>query len=130
MVGIAGNRAFLFSEEKGFSFLDPTDTGFSSTNGVNQDGSIIVGVATNEQNNQQAFKYTDLIGIVSLGSLIKGNDGYSSASVISSNGLVTAGKSAVYESDDIHAFRHTDTEGMRDLGILKKDNTGISSAIP
>ncbi|OBU04139.1 autotransporter domain-containing protein [Morganella psychrotolerans] len=128
MVGIADSRAFRFSEEKGFSLLDSADTAFSSANGVNKDGSVIVGRSTNKQKNLQAFKYTDSTGVVSLGSLIKDNKGESSASAISSNGLVTVGWSVANENDDMHAFRHTDIEGMRDLGTLRKDNSGFSMA--
>ncbi|WP_413495939.1 autotransporter domain-containing protein [Morganella psychrotolerans] len=128
MVGIADNRAFRFSEEKGFSLLDSGDTAFSGANGVNTDGSVIVGRSTNKQNNLQAFKYTDSTGVVSLGSLIKDNDGESSASAISSNGLVAVGWSVANENGDMHAFRHTDIEGIRDLGTLRKDNSGFSMA--
>lgn len=128
MVGIADNRAFRFSEEKGFLLLDSGSTEFSSANGVNSDGSVIVGRATTQQNNLQAFKYTDFTGVVSLGSLINDNDGESSANAISSNGLVTVGWSGANENGDMHAFRHTDIEGMRDLGTLRKDNSGFSMA--
>ncbi|HCM63865.1 MAG TPA: HAF repeat-containing protein [Morganella sp. (in: Bacteria)] len=128
MVGIADKRAFRFSEEKGFSLLDLGNTEFSSANGVNTDGSVIVGRSTNKQNNLQAFKYTDSTGVVSLGTLIKDNKGESSANAISSNGLVTVGWSVANENDDMHAFRHTDIEGMRDLGTLRKDNSGFSMA--
>lgn len=126
IVGLADERAYRFSETQGLSFLSNSNSGFSSANGVNYDGNVIVGRAT-FNNEAQAFKYTEAKGMVSLGTLRKANDGASSANAVSSNGLVTVGYSE-NDQNEMHAIRHTDAEGMKDLGTLKKDNTGYSSA--
>jgi probable HAF family extracellular repeat protein len=126
IVGLADQHAYRFSEVEGLSFLTNSNSGPSSANGINYDGSVIVGRAL-INNEAQAFKYTDAKGAVSLGSLRKNNDGSSAANAVSSNGLVTVGYSDD-DNDEMHAFRHTDAEGMKELGTLKKDNTGFSSA--
>lgn len=126
VVGLADQRAFRFSEDKGFAFLSDNNTDHSTANGVNYDGSVIVGRAT-ITNDSQAFKYTQAKGMVSLGTLRKNNDGASAANAVSSDGMVTVGNSFTDEYE-MHAFRHTDVEGMQDLGTLKKDNTGDSTA--
>ncbi|RUT67388.1 HAF repeat-containing protein, partial [Morganella morganii] len=125
VVGIANEKAFRFTGQDGITLLDPSDTSTSSANGVNYDGSVIVGRYISGSG--QAFKYTRDNGMVSLGTLREGNAGTSGANAVSADGRVTVGWSNINEYET-HAMRHTDKEGMRDLGTLKKDNTGYSSA--
>ncbi|EKK5571753.1 autotransporter domain-containing protein [Morganella morganii] len=125
IIGIADQKAFRFTEQDGITLLNPADSESSTANGVNHDGSVIVGRFIT--GNGQAFKYTADNGMVSLGTLRDDNTGQSNANAVSADGLVTVG-SSTDNNDETHAIRHTDKEGMRDLGTLKKDNTGYSSA--
>ncbi|EMD6370286.1 autotransporter domain-containing protein [Morganella morganii] len=125
VIGIADEKAFRFSGQDGITLLDPSETATSTANGVNYDGSVIVGRYISGSG--QAFKYTGDKGMVSLGTLREGNAGQSGANAVSADGLVTVGWSNISEYET-HAMSHTDKDGMRDLGTLKKDNSGYSSA--
>ncbi len=125
VVGIADEKAFRFTGQGGITLLDPSETATSTANGVNYDGSVIVGRFISGSG--QAFKYTNDKGMVSLGTLREGNAGESGANAVSADGLVTVGWSNISEYET-HAMSHTDKDGMRDLGTLKKDNSGYSSA--
>lgn len=125
VVGIADEKAFRFTGQGGITLLDPSETATSTANGVNYDGSVIVGRFISGSG--QAFKYTNDKGMVSLGTLREGSAGESGANAVSADGLVTVGWSNISEYET-HAMSHTDKDGMRDLGTLKKDNSGYSSA--
>ncbi|HDT0625973.1 TPA: autotransporter domain-containing protein [Morganella morganii subsp. morganii] len=125
VIGIADEKAFRFSGQDGITLLDPSETATSTANGVNYDGSVIVGRFISGSG--QAFKYTGDKGMVSLGTLREENAGESGANAVSADGLVTVGWSNISEYET-HAMSHTDKDGMRDLGTLKKDNSGYSSA--
>ena len=43
VIGIADEKAFRFSGQDSITLLDPSETATSTTNGVNYDGSVIVG---------------------------------------------------------------------------------------
>ncbi|EPL8095180.1 autotransporter domain-containing protein [Morganella morganii] len=125
VIGIADEHAFRFTGQDGITLLNPSETATSTANGVNYDGSVIVGRFISGSG--QAFKYTNDKGMVSLGTLREGNAGTSGANAVSADGLVTVGWSNISEYET-HAMSHTDKDGMRDLGTLKKDNSGYSSA--
>lgn len=125
VIGIADEKAFRFSGQDGITLLDPSETATSTANGVNYDGSVIVGRYISGSG--QAFKYTGDKGMVSLGTLREGNAGESGANAVSADGLITVGWSNISEYET-HAMSHTDKDGMRDLGTLKKDNSGYSGA--
>ena len=125
VIGIADEHAFRFTGQDGITLLNPSETATSTANGVNYDGSVIVGRFISGSG--QAFKYTNDKGMVSLGTLREGNAGTSGANAVSADGLVIVGWSNISEYET-HAMSHTDKDGMRDLGTLKKDNSGYSSA--
>lgn len=77
VIGIADEKAFRFSGQDGITLLDPSETATSTANGVNYDGSVIVGRFISGSG--QAFKYTGDKGMVSLGTLREGNAGTSGA---------------------------------------------------
>jgi probable HAF family extracellular repeat protein len=88
---------------------------FSSTAyGVSGDGSVVVGVAGG-YNFYQAFHWTAVDGMVSLG-LPPGEDyRYSRATAVTADGSVVVGDGGTH-SGHVYAFRWTAAGGMQDLG--------------
>jgi probable HAF family extracellular repeat protein len=88
-------------------------TNFSYANGVNADGSIIVG-QSDSAIGPQAYRWTQATGMVGLGILTGGL--WSSASNVSGDGTVVVGISDSTNGDE--AFRWTESTGMVGLGDL------------
>jgi probable HAF family extracellular repeat protein len=97
---------------RGLGFLG--DGHYSSASGVSADGSVVVG-QSGSNNGYEAFRWTQLSGMVGLGFLGRGNF-LSGANDVSADGSVVVGY-----SDNAHgyeAFRWTQVGGMLGLGFL------------
>ena len=96
-------------------------------NGVNSDGSVVVGEAGGGAN--RAFRWTQAGGMVSLGVLNGGT--FSEANGVSGDGSVVVGEAADgVASNANRAFRWTQAGGMVSLGVLNggtfSEATGVS----
>ncbi|MCO6446672.1 MAG: T9SS type A sorting domain-containing protein, partial [Ignavibacterium album] len=84
----------------------------SEARSVSSDGSVIVGVANDQNGNPRAFRWTVQSGIQDLGTL--GGD-WSEATDVSADGSVIVGWS--YDANNIYrAFKWTAGTGIQDLG--------------
>jgi probable HAF family extracellular repeat protein len=99
-------------------------TGVSYATGVNADGSVIVGASQNASSFSEAFRWTQVGGMVGLGSLGGSEVGgrgrqaiVSSANGVSADGSVVVGQAAD-ASNYLEAFRWTQGGGMVGLGSL------------
>ena len=89
--------------------------------GLSGDGSTVVGISYDRQNNQQAFRWTASTGIVAMGFLPppSGITPFSSAYAASNDGSVIVGQSRSANSGQAgEAFRWTAATGMQPLGDL------------
>jgi probable HAF family extracellular repeat protein len=96
-----------------------TDLGtpsWSSASGVSADGSVVVGEFTTAAGPQRAFRWTQLGGMVSLGTLPGGTE--SLARGVSADGSVVVGGANIGVIGQWSAFRWTQAGGMVDLGTL------------
>jgi probable HAF family extracellular repeat protein len=92
---------------------EPATRPYSSANGVNADGSVVVGL-TSIGSGFHAFRWTSAGGMVDLGTL---GSNVSSATAVNSDGSVIVG----YSNTPVgfgHAFRWTAATGMTDIGTL------------
>lgn len=121
------SHAFRWASDNGMIDIGTIGnvSGASRANGINADGSVVVGFSlaptdTNGSGYYHAFRWTSGAGMVDLGT-IGGIAGFSTANAISGDGLVVVGESAVPKTDNqfySHAFRWTLDGGMVDLGTL------------
>jgi probable HAF family extracellular repeat protein len=94
--------------------------------GINQDGSVIVGVMSASGGGAEAFRWTQANGFAGLGDL-PGGPVYSEANAVSSDGSVVVGQGRT-DTTLFEAFRWTQSGGMTPLGDLD-GGTFESSAI-
>jgi probable HAF family extracellular repeat protein len=101
----------------GLGYLPGGSDTFSTANAVSADGSVVVGVSTSANSEQEAFRWTPSSGMVALGFLPGGTA--SAAGFVSGDGVVIAG-SVSFSSEPPRqaAFRWTEAGGMSDLGVL------------
>jgi probable HAF family extracellular repeat protein len=128
--------AFRWTQASGMASLGTLNGGsFSVANGVNADGSVVVGSAIDGAVPQlpfpyaprtRAFRWTQASGMVSLGTLNGGSS--SSASGVNANGLVVVG-SADDAALQSRAFRWTPATGMVNLGTLNGGRYCYASAV-
>ena len=101
----------------GLGFLPGGSNTNSSANAVSADGSVIVGVSTSANSEQEAFRWTSSMGMVGLGFLPGGTS--SAASLVSGDGQVIVGSVGfAWDPSRNAAFRWTEAGGMTDLGVL------------
>ena len=101
----------------------------SSASDVSADGTVVVGrTLASGTSNSQAFRWTEVDGILSLGAI---PDGYASyANKISRDGRAVIGDTSVIgSSGGSHSFRWTQETGMQELGILVDFPTMTVSAV-
>jgi probable HAF family extracellular repeat protein len=100
----------------------PGDDSFSWAYGVSGDGTVVVGGSGAVQGRQEAFRWTAAGGMVGLGALPLGTNGfYSRAYGVSGDGTVVVGESNSAQGHE--AFRWTAAGGMVSLGTLPNDRT-------
>jgi probable HAF family extracellular repeat protein len=81
--------------------------------GISADGSSVVGVSTNSNYEERAFRWTPVNGMENLGTL---GGSKSKALALSADGSVIVGSSD--NSDGVRrAFKWTEANGMQDLGV-------------
>ncbi|GAB1440156.1 autotransporter domain-containing protein [Providencia sp.] len=130
-------HAFRWTEATGMVDLGTLGT-YSSARFISKDGSIIAGSTdinpptdTAAQNphrrDEQAFRWTEKTGMVSLGSLKRDNSGDSIVYDMTDTGSVIVG-AAKNDQDKYNAYRWTENTGMVNLGTLASDNSGSSAA--
>ena len=109
--------------------LRTDNAGFSLTNAVSDDGSIVVGSATSDSEVSRAIVWSgsNWATKTDLGTLKSDNSGYSTARAASSDGSVVGGQ-ADNDNGDIHAtvWSGSSWGTKTDLGTLKTDNSGSS----
>jgi len=105
----------LFFE--GLGYLPGGSNTFSTANAVSADGSVVVGMSTSANSEQEAFRWTPTGGMLGLGFLPGGISSW--ASFVSADGQVIVGSVGI-SSEPPHqaAFRWTEALGMTDLGVL------------
>lgn len=116
IVGVSNTHAFRWTASTGMADLSTLGGGASGANGVNSDGSVVVGLSEITGSlTTHAFRWTASTGMIDLGTL----GGTSSvASAVNGNGSVVVGTSDISANRASHAFRWTTTGGMNDLGTL------------
>ncbi|MDD7911996.1 hypothetical protein PUV47_18850 [Pseudovibrio exalbescens] len=124
---LAGSQAFVWSAGT-MSALDNLSAGAgaeSSAQAVNSDGTVIVGLASNDSNELRAVRW-DGTGITDLGTLRADQSGQSLARAVSADGQHIVGAA---QADD-GAFKATvwNYGVATNLGTLKADNSGTSYA--
>jgi probable HAF family extracellular repeat protein len=131
VVGISESQAFRWTQTGGIvglGYLD-SDILYSAANAVSADGSVIAGDSRIAEYSYdihgykyisgykyQAFRWTQLVGMVNLGTILGGRDGYNFANAISADGSVIVGDSANTNGRG-EAFRWTQADGMLSLGF-------------
>lgn len=101
----------------GLGYLPGGSNTFSSANAVSADGSVIVGVSTSANSEQEAFRWTPAGGMAGLGLLPGGTA--SAAGFVSGDGLVIVGSASfAWDPSRRAAFRWTEASGITDLGVL------------
>jgi probable HAF family extracellular repeat protein len=102
------------SEEDELKSLGTLGGPTSSASGVSADGSVVVGLAQNENGYEKAFRWTAKDKMQDLGTL---GGSESSANWVSADGSVMAGN-ALSSEKNLRAFRWTASDKMQDLGTL------------
>lgn len=125
--GATLSHAFRWTSDGGLADLGTLQnvSGNSRANGINADGSVIVGFSAapqgpNGSSYYHAFRWTSAGGMLDLGT-INNTEGFSTANAVSSDGSVVVGESAIPKFQNSffsHAFRWTNSGGMADLGTL------------
>jgi probable HAF family extracellular repeat protein len=101
----------------GLGYLPGGSNTSSSASAVSADGSVIVGVSTSANSEQEGFRWTMSTGMVGLGFLPGGTS--SAASFVSGDGQVIVGSAGFsWDPSRRAAFRWTEATGMTDLGFL------------
>ena len=102
---------------RSLGFLDSNNQSSSAT-GVSADGSVVVGSNSNSNGYSEAFRWTQVGGMVSLGYVAGGFSSYANA--VSADGSVIVGSniSGSVALFSIQAFRWTQEDGMVGLGDL------------
>ncbi|MCU1765531.1 autotransporter domain-containing protein [Pseudomonas protegens] len=98
------------------------DESYSMVENVSANGTTVVGYSSQRGVRNNAFKYSDESGKVSLGSL---GGAYSYAADVSGDGAVIVGR-ATNSLNSYRAFKYTDGTGMVSLGTL--GGTDVSAA--
>ena len=88
--------------------------------GVSADGKVVVGAASVNADNAQAYRWSMNGQIQNLGTL---GGRASAARAVSANGEVAVGWSYYNVSDEMRAFRWTSGGGMQSLGTLGGNNS-------
>ena len=119
---LLGNEAFRYTVADAtfqplgtLSALHPGSFGY----GLSGDGSTVVGISYDTQNNQQAFRWTAATGMVGMGFMPQPISiaPYSAAYAVSTDGSVIVGQSRSADSGQAgEAFRWTASGGMQPLG--------------
>jgi probable HAF family extracellular repeat protein len=129
---IVGNSENSSGENHAFKYENGimTDLGtlggtFSSAIGCSADGSVIVGFSKNGSGADRAFKWTQLSGMVDLGTLVGGT--FSVAYGCSADGEIVVGYSQD-GSGQTKAFKWTLLSGMISLGTLVGGNNSVATA--
>jgi probable HAF family extracellular repeat protein len=122
----ARRRAFLWTNSGG-----KIDLGFfpggnnSDARDVSAAGDVVIGAADDASGNTFAFRWTDVDGMINIGSFWNGSE----ANAVSADGLVIVGESKTFFNDD-RAFRWTEpsTEGggIEMLGTLSGENSSVA----
>ena len=111
--------------------LRTDNAGFSLTNAVSDDGSIVVGSSTSDSEVSRAIVWSgsNWATKTDLGTLRNDNTGNSSAYAVSGDGSLVFG-SADNDNGDHHAtvWSGSNWATKTDLGTLKSDNSGYSTA--
>jgi probable HAF family extracellular repeat protein len=101
----------------GLGYLPGGSNTSSRAIGVSADGSVIVGVSTSANSEQEGFRWTSATGMAGLGFLPGGTT--SAANFVSDDGQVIVGQVGfAYDPSRHAAFRWTEAAGMTDLGVL------------
>lgn len=118
----AGYVAVRWTQQNGFESLGALNQEgvFSGALDVSADGSAIVGFTATDPVGNQAFYYTDDLGMIALGDLDHQGGTNSSANGISADGHVAVGFGTRYNNGQggREAFRWTPETGMVGLGDL------------
>lgn len=110
---IASSFFNLFAQQPELMWFGTLGGNESEARAVSSDGSVVVGVSDDSNDNPRAFRWTLATGIQDLGTL--GGDG-SEATDVSSDGSVIVGWSS--DAGGIYrAFRWTESTGMQDLDV-------------
>ena len=112
--------------------LKSDNSGGSAANSVSSDGSVIAGVAENDDRNNHAIVWSGngWTTKTDLGTLKSDNSGDSVANSVSSDGSVVVGKAEYNNFFSTHAavWSGNGWTTKTDLGTLKSDNSGDSVA--
>jgi probable HAF family extracellular repeat protein len=124
VVGYYGN-AFRWTAATGAQSLGvlPGQSSFSEANGVNRDGSVVVG-SSDSAAGHEAFRWTAVTGMRGVGDL-PGSDVYSEATAVSGDGSTVVGRGLTDNGFD--AFAWTESGGLRDLGRLSPTDVASSA---
>jgi probable HAF family extracellular repeat protein len=98
---------------------------YSSAAGVSQDGSVVVGLATDSNGRHQAFRWSASTGMTQL-SLPQGAT-YAEAAAVNGDGSVVVGD--MLSGGHYRAFRWTAETGMQDLGLPAGFDDGWALAV-
>ncbi len=120
--GLLGNEAFRYtvsdSTFQPLGTLSPLHPG-SFGYGLSGDGSTVVGISYDAQNNQQAFRWTAATGMIGMGFMPQPLSiaPFSAAYAVNIDGSVIVGQSRSSDSGQAgEAFRWTAAGGMQPLG--------------
>jgi len=126
VLGVAATVPSTPVHAQSFSGLGFLPGGDSSTpQGVNADGTVVVGLGNATGIGQEAFRWTRAGGMAGLGFLTGGSN--STASGVNADGTVVVGSGGSGQSSE--AFRWTQAGGMVGLGFLTGGNFSGASGV-